>query len=123
MRQQLFEFLEALTVQDAQQWCIAGCLVAAVSFASLGCGACIGLMGVPRSELWRPRCAAEALSVKNAMWTAITHTPAFMDVLMIRVTRALRCHMIEVAMPCIDYSSSGLHKEEAGGTPSDWLSL
>jgi site-specific DNA-cytosine methylase len=119
MRQQLLEYREAFTLQDAQQWCIACCLVAAFSFASLGCGACIGLMGVLRSKLWRPRWAAEAVAVKNAMWTAITNTPAFMDVVMIRVTQALWCHMIEVTMPCIDYSSSGMHRGEAGDT--GWL--
>ena len=119
MKQHLLCYREAFTVTDAQHWCSMASVAKAFSFASLGCGACIGLMGVLRSKLWLPRWAAEASVVKNAMWTAVTHTPAFLNVLTIRATVALWCHMIEVTMPCIDYSCSGLHKGEAGDT--GWL--
>ena len=66
-----------------------------------------------------PRWGAENVDVKRQMWGAVTAALSFADVLLIKVVVALRCHMIEVTMPCIDYSSSGHHKGEWGDT--GWL--
>ena len=63
MRDQLHNFREAFTLEDARARCR---MVShkAFSFASMGCGACIGLMGVLRSGLWKPRWAAEVILCK-----------------------------------------------------------
>jgi site-specific DNA-cytosine methylase len=56
------------------------------------------------------------------MWEAITNkVPSFEDVLMVRVMTALWCDMIEVTMPCIDYSCSGVHRGEWGDTGWLWV--
>ena len=120
MRDQLHNFREAFTLEDARARCR---MVShkAFSFASMGCGACIGLMGVLRSGLWKPRWAAEVILCKNQMWRSDTQTLAFFNVLLIKLSAALWCNMIEVTMPCIDYSLSGPKKGEYGQTGWLWL--
>lgn len=120
MRQRLYAFRESFTVSDAMARCKAT-LNKALSFASLGSGGCIGLMGVLRTAIWRPRWGAEAVSVKADMWEGLTDTPCFSDVLLLPVCVLLWCHMIEVTMPCIDYSSSGHKRGEFGDTGWLWL--
>ena len=108
-------FRESFTIDQAKAHC-RGAQQCMLSFASTGSGACIGLQGVLRTRLWRPRWGAENVPVKCQMWEEVTTTPSFANVLFIRVMVALWCHMIEVIMPCIDYSSSGHYKGEWGDT-------
>ena len=87
MKQHLLRFREAFTIKDAQHWCSMASVAKAFSTASLGCGACIGLIGVLLSKRWLPRWAAEAYVVqKYNVDSNHTHTSAFLNVLTIRAT-------------------------------------
>ena len=80
------------------------------------------VLNLLRTKKWFPRWGSENVPVKRRMWEAITNkAPSFEDVLMIRVMTALWCDMIEVTMPCIDCSCSGVHRGEWGDTGWLWV--